>query len=197
MIYLDTSVLVKRYVEGADSGKVDELFEAAYRGAEVLSFSVYNIGEAASAIDKKARRGELKGDVKTAVSPMLKETAALSRLGALVDPHRLEGHEGLYAHSLSSSPLRRGRPPNSQLPAGLMRRTEHGGSRIGASRREGGGEGTHNTLSNQSGPSGAERRRQCLQPFAARRREPLPRLLGGAGYLMHGRASFVCALNEL
>lgn len=75
---------MKRYVEEAGNGEVDELFEAAYRGAEVLSSSVYNIGEAASAIDKKARRGELKGDVETAVSLMLKETAALSRLGALV-----------------------------------------------------------------------------------------------------------------
>lgn len=78
------SVLVNRCVEETGNGEVDELFEAAYRGAEVLSFSVYNIGEAASAIDKKVRRGELKGDVKTAVSQMLKEVAALCRLGAPV-----------------------------------------------------------------------------------------------------------------
>ncbi|MGK0548032.1 type II toxin-antitoxin system VapC family toxin [Pyrobaculum arsenaticum] len=57
MIYLDTSALVKRYVEEAGSGMVDDLFDAAYRGEEVLSASVFNIGEAASALDKKARWG--------------------------------------------------------------------------------------------------------------------------------------------
>lgn len=84
MIYLDTSALVKRYVEEAGSGVVDELFDAAYRGEAALSASVFNIGEAASALDKKARRGELRGDAKTAVSLMLREMAVLSRMGGLV-----------------------------------------------------------------------------------------------------------------
>ncbi|MEM3836249.1 type II toxin-antitoxin system VapC family toxin [Pyrobaculum sp.] len=84
MIYLDTSALIKRYVKDADSDVVDGLFEAAYRGEVAVSTSVFNIGEAATAADKKARRGELSGDVRTAVSLMLREIAVLSRLGSLV-----------------------------------------------------------------------------------------------------------------
>lgn len=57
MIYLDTSALIKRYVKEADSDVVDGLFEAAYRGEVAVSTSVFNIGEAATAADKKARRG--------------------------------------------------------------------------------------------------------------------------------------------
>jgi len=41
----------------------DKLFDSAYRGSAVLAASVLNIGEAASVLDKKARRGELAGDV--------------------------------------------------------------------------------------------------------------------------------------
>jgi len=84
VIYLDTSALIKRYVKEADSDVVDGLFEAAYRGEVAVSTSVFNIGEAATAADKKARRGELSGDVRTAVSLMLREIAVLSSLGSLV-----------------------------------------------------------------------------------------------------------------
>ncbi len=63
---------------------VDKLFDSAYRGSAVLATSVLNIGEAASVLDKKARRGELAGDVKTAVSLMLREVKTLTRLGSLV-----------------------------------------------------------------------------------------------------------------
>jgi predicted nucleic acid-binding protein len=83
VIYLDTSALVKRYVEEPGSAEVDKLFESAYRGSAVLSTSIYNIGEAASAIDKKARRGELTRDAEAAVSLMLREVKTLTRLGNL------------------------------------------------------------------------------------------------------------------
>ena len=82
MIYLDTSALVKRYVEEEGTQGVDKLFDSAYRGSAVLATSVFNIGEAVSVLDKKARRGELAGDVKTAVSLMLREVKTLTRLGA-------------------------------------------------------------------------------------------------------------------
>jgi predicted nucleic acid-binding protein len=63
---------------------VDKLFNSAYRGSAVLATSVLNIGEAVSVLDKKARRGELAGDVKTAVSLMLREVRSLARLGSFV-----------------------------------------------------------------------------------------------------------------
>jgi hypothetical protein len=84
MIYLDTSALVKRYVEEEGTQEVDKLFNSAYRGSAVLVTSVLSIGEAVSVLDKKARRGELAGDVKTAVSLMLKEVRSLARLGSFV-----------------------------------------------------------------------------------------------------------------
>jgi len=52
MIYLDTSALVKRYVEEGGPG-VDKLFGSAYRGSAVLATSVLNIGEAVSVLDKR------------------------------------------------------------------------------------------------------------------------------------------------
>ncbi|MFB6491356.1 MAG: type II toxin-antitoxin system VapC family toxin [Thermoproteus sp. AZ2] len=81
MIYLDTSALIKRYVEEEGTREVDILFDSAYRGYKVLAAAALNLGEAASALDKKARRGELAGDVKEAVSLMLREIRTLTRLG--------------------------------------------------------------------------------------------------------------------
>jgi predicted nucleic acid-binding protein len=81
VIYLDTSALVKRYVEEPGSAEVDRLFESAYRGSAVLAASIYNVGEAASALDEKARRGELTHGAEAAVSLMLRELKTLTRLG--------------------------------------------------------------------------------------------------------------------
>ncbi len=75
--------MVKRYVEEEGTQGVDKLFDSAYRRSAVLATSVLNIGEAASVLDKKARWGELAGDVKTAVSLMLREVKTLTRLGSL------------------------------------------------------------------------------------------------------------------
>jgi len=47
MIYLDTSALVKRYVE-EETQEVDRLFNSAYRGSAVLATSALNLGEASS-----------------------------------------------------------------------------------------------------------------------------------------------------
>lgn len=49
-----------------------------------MATSVLSIGEAVSVLDRKARRGELAGDVKTAVSLMLREIRTLVRLGNFV-----------------------------------------------------------------------------------------------------------------
>jgi predicted nucleic acid-binding protein len=84
MIYLDTSALVKRYVEEEGTQEVDRLFDSAYRGSAVLATSALNLGETSSVLDRKARRGELSGDVKAAVSLMLREVRTLARLGSFV-----------------------------------------------------------------------------------------------------------------
>ncbi|MGC9149373.1 MAG: type II toxin-antitoxin system VapC family toxin, partial [Sulfolobales archaeon] len=53
--YLDTSAIVKRYVAEPGSEVVDEVFRDAYRGSAVISFSSWNIAEAAVVFDKYSR----------------------------------------------------------------------------------------------------------------------------------------------
>jgi predicted nucleic acid-binding protein len=80
--YLDTSALVKRYVEEAGSEAVDNIYEGAYRGVKMLSLSYWNIAEAVVVFDKYARRMGL--DAKKVVRDMLGELATLSKLHRLV-----------------------------------------------------------------------------------------------------------------
>ena len=44
-VYLDTSILVKRYVREADSETADAIFHMAQRGEAVISTSEINLGE--------------------------------------------------------------------------------------------------------------------------------------------------------
>ena len=80
--YLDTSALVKRYVEEPGSETVDGIYEDAYRGIKALSFSYWNIAEAVAVFDKYARKLGL--DAKRMVRDMLRESMTLSRLHRLV-----------------------------------------------------------------------------------------------------------------
>lgn len=80
--YLDTSALVKRYVEEPGSETVDRIYGDAYRGLRTLAFSYWNIAEAVSVFDKYARKLSL--DAKRVVRDMLRESMTLSRLHRLV-----------------------------------------------------------------------------------------------------------------
>ena len=80
--YLDTSALVKRYVEEVGSEVVDSIYGYAYRGVKTLSFSYWNIAEAVVVFDKYARKLEL--DAKKMVRDMLGEFTTLSRLHRLI-----------------------------------------------------------------------------------------------------------------
>jgi len=80
--YLDTSALLKRYVEEPGSETVDDIYEDAYRGIKTLSFSYWNIAEAVVVFDKYARKLGL--DAKRMVRDMLRESMTLSRLHRLV-----------------------------------------------------------------------------------------------------------------
>ena len=52
LTYLDTSALVKKYLEEPGSRIVDSLFEDAYTGVRTPVFSKWNLGEAAGVFDK-------------------------------------------------------------------------------------------------------------------------------------------------
>jgi len=80
--YLDTSALVKRYVEEPGSEVVDDIYEDAYRGVKTLSFSYWNIAESVVVFGKYARMLGL--DVKRVMRDMLGEFTTLSRLHRLV-----------------------------------------------------------------------------------------------------------------
>jgi hypothetical protein len=54
--YLDSSALVKRYISEPGSDSVDDIFEGALFGSNVIIISYWNIGEAATVFDKFSRR---------------------------------------------------------------------------------------------------------------------------------------------
>jgi predicted nucleic acid-binding protein len=80
--YLDTSALVKRYVEELGSETVDAIYADAYRGVKVLSLSYWNVAEAAVVFDRYARRLGL--DARRVLRGMLREATTLSRLHRLL-----------------------------------------------------------------------------------------------------------------
>ncbi|MFZ8854710.1 MAG: type II toxin-antitoxin system VapC family toxin [Thermofilaceae archaeon] len=80
--YLDTSAIVKRYVEEEGSDAVDEVYRGAYRGVKVLALSSWNLAEAVVVFDKYSRRIGL--NAREATKKMMRETATLSRLHRLL-----------------------------------------------------------------------------------------------------------------
>jgi len=51
-IYLDSSAIVKRYIEEPESNVVRELYLKAYSGEVLLSFSIWNVREVLGAFDR-------------------------------------------------------------------------------------------------------------------------------------------------
>ena len=82
--YLDTSSLVKRYVKEPGSEVLDALYRGAERGETLITFSVWNIGEAFGALDRKERLGHIpKGSAAPAMKNMIGESLKMSRMNAL------------------------------------------------------------------------------------------------------------------
>lgn len=79
-VYLDTSAIVKRYVEEEHSDVVDEIYDGAHAGRIEIGFSLWNIGEVAAVLSKYARRGVLE-DPKAVFERFVGESRLLSRLG--------------------------------------------------------------------------------------------------------------------
>ena len=81
LVYLDTSAIVKRYVEEPGSTLVNEVYEKALNGDVLLSFSAWNIGEALGVLDKYHRRQWLSSEsYLKARAQFLGETLRLMRL---------------------------------------------------------------------------------------------------------------------
>ncbi|WP_456367086.1 type II toxin-antitoxin system VapC family toxin [Thermococcus sp.] len=83
-VYLDTSAILKRYLDEDGSDVVKELFRDAYRGEVKLAFSFWNIGEVIGTLDKKLRRGQLsKDEFDFLKKGFLAEVKRFTRLGVL------------------------------------------------------------------------------------------------------------------
>jgi predicted nucleic acid-binding protein len=63
LVYLDTSAIVKRYIQEPGSDVVAQLYSKAWLGDLKIAYSVWNIGEVLGVLDKYYMRGWLsRGD---------------------------------------------------------------------------------------------------------------------------------------
>ncbi|MHB8561822.1 MAG: type II toxin-antitoxin system VapC family toxin [Thermoplasmataceae archaeon] len=76
-VYLDTSILIKRYVKEEGSDVADSYFHMAQRGNTVICLSEINLGEAAVVFDKYSRRMSIDANVR--LQTMLSELKGLER----------------------------------------------------------------------------------------------------------------------
>jgi predicted nucleic acid-binding protein len=83
-VYLDTSTIVKRYVEEKGSQLVDDVYGRAELGALRISFSMWNVGELIGALDQLLGR-KIISDTQfgTSIRNFTAETIKLFRLGCL------------------------------------------------------------------------------------------------------------------
>ncbi|MEM0481275.1 MAG: type II toxin-antitoxin system VapC family toxin [Nitrososphaerota archaeon] len=88
IIYLDTSAIVKRYVEEPGGDVVRSLYRNAYDGEIKLAFSTWNVGEVLGVFDRALMMGRInREDHATARKRFLIELNRLTRLGALTLIH--------------------------------------------------------------------------------------------------------------
>jgi len=81
--YLDSSAIVKRYVEEPGSKYVDKVYERMENGEECL-FSLWNIGEVLGVLDRYRRKGVIgKEGFEVSMRNFLLETLKLMELGNL------------------------------------------------------------------------------------------------------------------
>ncbi|MEM0244314.1 MAG: type II toxin-antitoxin system VapC family toxin, partial [Zestosphaera sp.] len=85
VVYLDSSVIVKRYIEEPGSEYVGQLYVQAYNGLIKISFSLWNIGEVLGVLDKSRTREIITAeDYQVVKKRFLSETLRLTKLGYLV-----------------------------------------------------------------------------------------------------------------
>ncbi|MDH5440074.1 MAG: type II toxin-antitoxin system VapC family toxin [Candidatus Bathyarchaeota archaeon] len=84
LVYLDSSSIVKRYVEERGSEVVDAVYAKSETGELGLAFSVWNIGEAFGVFDRYVSRGLLpEKALNTILLDFISESTKMIRLGSL------------------------------------------------------------------------------------------------------------------
>ena len=85
LVYLDSSSIVKRYVEEKGSDLIDQVYSKSEAGEQRIAFSLWNIGEAIGVFDRYLSRRLISlEEFATARSDLVSETLKLSRLESLV-----------------------------------------------------------------------------------------------------------------
>lgn len=85
VFYLDSSVIVKRYVEEHGSDYVRQLYIQAYNGLVKIAYSLWNIGEVLGVLERSRARGFITiEDYQIAKVLFLSETWRLAKLGSLL-----------------------------------------------------------------------------------------------------------------
>ena len=83
-VYLDTSDIVKRYVEERGTEVLDRLYGAAEAGNLTASFSVWNVGEAIGVFDRYRARGVVDDEgLGALLRSLISETMKMMRLGSV------------------------------------------------------------------------------------------------------------------
>ena len=83
-VYLDTSAIVKRYIQEAGSDVVAQVYSKAWLGDLRIAYSVWNIGEVLGVLDKYHTRGWLsREDYELARLEFLGETMKMLKLRIL------------------------------------------------------------------------------------------------------------------
>jgi predicted nucleic acid-binding protein len=83
-LYLDSSVILKRYLTELGTETTDIIFDKAETGEITITFSLWNIGEAIGVLDEKRRKGWLtEKEFKVALNNFADELVKLLRLKTL------------------------------------------------------------------------------------------------------------------
>jgi len=84
LAYLDSSSIVKRYIEEKGSQVVDAVYEKAEASKLTFAFSIWNAGEVVGVLDRYLSRRLISEEAfKTALSDFLSESIKMARLGSL------------------------------------------------------------------------------------------------------------------
>lgn len=76
-VYLDTSIITKRYIKEENSDIADNHFHPVQRGETVITLSEINLGEAATVFDKYSRKMGI--DARARLQTTLSELISLER----------------------------------------------------------------------------------------------------------------------
>ena len=84
LVYLDSSSIVKRYIEEKGSKVVDTVYARAEAGDLRFAFSIWNIGEVLGVFDRyTSRELILQEKLKTTLLDFISESTKMVRLGSL------------------------------------------------------------------------------------------------------------------